>query len=75
MKIVERNACLESFGKLCEEANKSNLVSDEDCQYWVYERGYLAAIDALTRVMETGLGADDFASPQLQIIAKKLAEK
>lgn len=75
MKVVARNACLESFGQLCEEASKSDLVSDEECQYWVYERGYRAAIDALTRVMETGLGADEFASPQLQIIAKKLAAK
>lgn len=75
MKVIERNACLESFGQLCEEASKSDLVSDEECQYWVFERGYLAAIDTIMRLAESGPDANVAILPELQLIANKLASK
>ncbi len=72
---VDRNACLESFSQFCEEIGTSSLVGSEEAQYWVYERGYRAAIEELIQVMESGLVAKNFSSPKLQQLANKLVKK
>lgn len=45
MTIQESNQCLEAFNALCEALSKSNLVDAEECQYWLFELGFKAALE------------------------------
>lgn len=54
MNNYDVNACKKGFNALCEEADETNLVSSEDCQYWVYERGYQAAMQDIMQVINAG---------------------
>jgi hypothetical protein len=47
MNAADTNLCLEAFNRLCEELNTSTLLNLEECQYWVFERGYKAAVDEM----------------------------
>ena len=40
MENFEENACMNSFYALCEELASNELVSEDECQYWVFELGY-----------------------------------
>lgn len=72
MSNLARNACLEAFNKMCDEVRTNGLVDLKECQYWQFERGYRAAIQALIDIMETGFQEEAFVSPKLQAIAEKL---
>ena len=39
---------MQSFKKTCDQADQSELVSSEECNYWVFEQDYKAAMQALT---------------------------
>ncbi len=47
MNVADSKICLEAFNRLCAELSASKLVSLEECQYWLFERGYQAAVDEL----------------------------
>ena len=47
MSITESNLCLDAFNRLCDELNASKLLSKEECQYWIFERGYVAALEEM----------------------------
>lgn len=47
-------------------------MNTDECQYWVFERGYRAAIQSLIEIKETGVQQKRFGSPKLQAIADKL---
>jgi hypothetical protein len=47
MEFVDNNVCLKAFNELCEELNDSKLVRIDECQYWVFESGYKAALEEL----------------------------
>jgi hypothetical protein len=36
--------CMRAFVLFCENVEKNGLVGQEECQYWVFEQGYLAAL-------------------------------
>lgn len=44
MTSTESNQCFEVFVKACEGLGESKLVSLEECQYWLFELGYNAAL-------------------------------
>ena len=48
MTTVESNLSFEAFIKLCEAMTKSDLVGLEECQYWLFELGYKAALENQT---------------------------
>lgn len=73
MTIIENSVAMEAFQKLCNEIEDSTLAGTEECQYWVFERGYRTAIQQLIDIMENGLPQKKFGSPKLQAIAEKLA--
>ena len=52
MDEYEANACMRAFGKFCEEAERNELTSSEEYQYWVFERGYLAAMQEAAKVIK-----------------------
>ena len=43
MNNFDANGCMDAFCKLCEEAVVSELITAEECQYWVFEHGYRSA--------------------------------
>lgn len=43
MKFFDVNACLDAFCALCEKFAVNELISVEECQYWVFEQGYRSA--------------------------------
>jgi hypothetical protein len=47
MELIDSNGCLKAFSELCEELRTSDLQNVEECQYWVFERGYKAALEKL----------------------------
>ncbi len=47
MSITESNLCLDAFNCLCEELSVSKLLNKEECQYWVFESGYKAALEEM----------------------------
>jgi hypothetical protein len=47
MTIHESNQCLEAFNASCEALSQSDLVETEECQYWLFELGYKAALEKL----------------------------
>lgn len=51
MNDYDANACVSAFSKFCEETERNELASNEDCQYWVFERGYAAAMLEVAKVI------------------------
>jgi hypothetical protein len=72
MKITDRNACMEAFQTLCDEVHSNENMSLYECQYWVFERGYRAAVQELMTIAETGVQMKKFVSPKLQNFAERL---
>jgi hypothetical protein len=67
MTNYEAENCMAAFKAICESADRSELVSSEDCHYWVFESGYQAAMQELSmaaKVKEVQIPAD-FASQML----------
>lgn len=52
MNDYDVNACMSAFGKFCDEVEGSELVSINDCQYWVFERGYKAAMEKMIKTIK-----------------------
>jgi hypothetical protein len=52
MASYDAEVCMNAFIKLCEEVENSGLISSEDCQYWVFERGYIAAMDEVLEAIK-----------------------
>jgi hypothetical protein len=50
MEITDAEVCLKAFSDLCQELSRSELISSEACQYWIFERGYMAALEELDNV-------------------------
>jgi hypothetical protein len=50
MEITDAEVCLKAFSDLCEDLSRSELISSEECQYWIFERGYMAALEELENV-------------------------
>lgn len=51
MNKYDAEACMSAFGELCTEVENDRLASTEDCQYWVFERGYKAAMEEIMKVI------------------------
>ena len=71
MEASDRNACMEAFDVLQGELLNSKQTT-EQCPYWVFERGYRAAIQELMEIAETGVQVKKFVSPKLQSLAERL---
>ena len=52
MTDYDANNCMSAFGKFCETAERNGLTSSEEYQYWVFERGYLAAMQEVAKVIQ-----------------------
>jgi hypothetical protein len=69
MEIADSEICLKAFNNLCEELSNSGLVGSEELQYWVFERGYKAALEVIasTQIYEAKFLEDAWATqPSLE---------
>jgi hypothetical protein len=72
MEKKDRNSCYEAFSRLCEEETANELASSDEFQYWMFERGYRAAVQGLLEILETKEQRVKYVSPKLQALADKL---
>jgi hypothetical protein len=72
MEIKDRNSCMEAFTRLQVELEMDKDNRADSCPYWVYERGYRAAVQELLEIAETGVQLKKFVSPKLQSLAERL---
>lgn len=70
MDEKNRNACAEAYEKLLTELKVTN--NHAKCEYWLFERGYRAAIGELLTIADTGKQEQKFGSPRLQSLAERL---
>ena len=47
MNNDDAEKCMAAFKDICEEADRSTLIDSDECAYWVFERGYQAAMQAV----------------------------
>lgn len=47
MNNDEADKCMDAFKEICEEADRSELAGSDECAYWVFERGYQAAMQEM----------------------------
>ncbi len=52
MENTNCDACYKAFNDLCEELSSSELVASEEFQYWMFERGYKAALETFANVQK-----------------------
>ncbi|MBC7756959.1 MAG: hypothetical protein H7Z20_10055 [Bdellovibrio sp.] len=71
MKLLEENICLTAFNALCEELTISKLVDLEECQYWLYERGYKAAVEEMIQNIAVAASANETISLERKYLAKQ----
>lgn len=55
MTVFDENLCLTEFSSLCDEIGDSSIIGLEDCQYWLFERGFKAALES--QAADLALGA------------------
>lgn len=70
MDEKNRNACAEAYEQLLSELKANN--ADAKCEYWLFERGYRAAVGELLVIADTGIQEKKFGSPRLQSLAERL---
>lgn len=54
MNDYDVNACMNAFSSFCDEVERNELVSMDDCQYWVFEQGYKAAMEDMVKTIQAG---------------------
>ena len=59
MKNFDANACMDAFCALCEELVINELLSMDECQYWVFEHGYRSANASMTAFSKLCDAADN----------------
>ena len=52
MDNTDCDACFKAFNVLYEELSSSELIATEEFQYWVFERGYNAALKTIANVQK-----------------------
>ncbi|MEQ1598251.1 MAG: hypothetical protein ABL880_02680 [Methylotenera sp.] len=72
MNLTENNVCLEAFNSLCKELNATNLVKMDECQYWVFERGYKAALEELISNISIAAKSQNKPSLEYKYLAKTI---
>lgn len=70
MDEKNRNACAEAYEQLLAELKATR--NNAKCEYWLFERGYRAAVGELLVIADTGKQVQKFGSPRLQSLAERL---
>ena len=70
MKLPAENICLSAFNALCDELTTSKLIGLEECQFWLFERGYNAAVEELIHNIAVATNAKEAVSLERTYLAK-----
>ena len=73
MEFVDGNMCFDAFDALFEELGSSKLVSSEEYQYWMFERGYKAALEELINNISVAARSQNQVSLETKYLAKEIA--
>ena len=73
MQLTDENICLTACYALCEELSTSKLVCLEECQYWLFERGYKATVEELIHNISVAANAQDSVLLEQKYLAKETA--
>ena len=60
---------------LCDEFETSKLVNLDECQYWLFERGYKAAVEELIHNIAVETNANETVSLEQAYLAKETTLK
>ena len=71
MKLIDENICFTAFNALCDELETSKLVNLDECQYWLFERGYKAAVEELIHNIAVATNAKETVSLERTYLAKE----
>ncbi len=71
MKLTDENICLTAFNALCDELETSKLVNLDECQYWLFERGYKAAVEELIHNIAVVTNANETVSLEQAYLVKE----
>lgn len=66
MNNYDAESCMQAFSSLCAEVENNPLASTEDCQYWVFERGYKAAMEEILKVISVEQSEKTSTSKKVQ---------
>jgi hypothetical protein len=72
MEFADNNVCLKAFNELCEELSTSKLVEVDECQYWMFERGYKAALKELINNISVATKSQNQVSLEHKYLAKEI---
>jgi hypothetical protein len=73
MEFADNSVCLDAFNKLCEELSTSKLVGSEELQYWMFERGYNAALKELINNISIAAKSQNQVSLKSKYLVKEVA--
>ena len=73
MQLTNENICLTAFNALCDELGTSKLISIEECQYWLFECSYKAAVEELIHNISVAANAQDSVLLEEKYLAKEAA--
>ena len=73
MQLTDENICLNAFNALCKDLATSKLVGLEECQYWLFERGYNAAVEELIQNIAVAANMENSTLLEQTYLAKKPA--
>ena len=73
MKFTDNNVCLAAFNALCDELSASKLSDLEDCQCWLMERGYKAAVEELINNISIAAQSANPVLLKQKYLAKEIA--
>ena len=71
MSITESNLYLDAFNHLCDELDVSKLLSKEMCKYWIFERGYITALEEMISNISIATKSQGKISLEEVYLAKK----
>jgi hypothetical protein len=52
MNDYDADVCMSAFTQFCDDAERNGLVNNEECQYWIFERGYNAAMLEVAKTLK-----------------------
>jgi hypothetical protein len=73
MNLKDGDVCLKAFNELCEQLTTSKLLNLEECEYWMFESCYKAALDELISNMSIAANSQGRLVLDREYIVRKAA--
>jgi hypothetical protein len=73
MGFTDGDVCLVAFNNLCDELSVSKLAGLDERQYWMFERGYRAALEELICNMTIAAESKNRVALEQKYLLKEVA--